>query len=66
MFGSPQRRHPRAMSLTSGSRLEAFGSARACAHPDCTTQLSRYNPAEVCGAHGGWLDEQPKRRMATT
>lgn len=41
--------------------IEPHGS-RLCSHPSCTTRLSRYNPDDVCGEHGGWSDESVPRR----
>jgi len=45
--------------------VRSFGDARTCAADDCSTQLSRYNPARYCYLHQGWDLEQairPRRR----
>jgi hypothetical protein len=59
---SPMLRMSRAMSLSSGAPLEAQAIARLCAHPECTTRLSRYNPDATCARHGGWIASEPPRR----
>ncbi|CAN5255156.1 hypothetical protein BH20ACT9_BH20ACT9_02170 [soil metagenome] len=59
---TPRRRTERAMSLTNGSPLRQSGAGRTCATPGCTATLSRYNPAAVCSAHGGWTDPASARR----
>ncbi len=59
---TPRRRTERAMSLMNGSRLQQSGTGRTCATPGCTATLSRYNPAAVCSAHGGWTDPASTRR----
>jgi hypothetical protein len=41
-IGTPNRGHE------ASSRAEA---GRVCSEPGCTTILSTYNPAEVCGVH---------------
>lgn len=41
--------------------LEVHEPGRRCAHPDCATRLSRYNPDALCTAHGGWSDATVKR-----
>lgn len=59
---SPILRMSRAMSLSSGPPLEQQSNDRMCAHPECTTRLSRYNPDELCARHGGWIAEATPRR----
>lgn len=62
MSGSaPRRRVERAMSLTNGKPVTAQDEHRECAEPDCTTQLSRYNPNATCTRHGGWHDASSRR-----
>lgn len=58
---TPRRRVERAMSLTNGKPLDQRAGPRSCAHPECTTRLSRYNPNDCCSAHGGWDDENQRR-----
>jgi hypothetical protein len=58
---SPMLRMSRAMSLSSGAPLEQRRASRSCAQPDCTTQLSRYNPDVTCARHGGWVAEAVPR-----
>lgn len=59
---TPRRRTERAMSLTNGTPLQQSRTGRTCATPGCTATLSRYNPAAVCSAHGGWTDPASARR----
>lgn len=59
---SPILRMSRAMSLSSGIPLDQITADRMCAHPDCSTRLSRYNPDSTCARHGGWIAEAPPRR----
>lgn len=66
MDATPRRRVERAMSLHNGRPLSQHGGSdsanpRACAYPECTTRLSRYNPNPCCGSHGGWLDADSRR-----
>jgi hypothetical protein len=62
MAGStPRRRVERAMTLTNGKPMTQAAQPRECAHPSCTTQLSRYNPNPCCSTHGGWLDQSTRR-----
>lgn len=56
-----QPRDARAMKLTGGDKLEVFGEDRTCAVSGCGIRLSRYNPAEKCSRHAGWI-EPVKRR----
>jgi hypothetical protein len=63
---NPSLRASRAVSLSSGSPMEQADAGRSCAHPDCPTRLSRYNPDATCATHGGWsVDPQPRRRRRT-
>lgn len=54
----PARRLPRHIRLEPGVRRSTATAGRTCAHPDCTTRLSRYNHAVRCGTHGGWVDPE--------
>jgi hypothetical protein len=59
------RRNGRRRAVGAESMVRAFGEARTCIKDGCTTQLSRYNPAQRCAVHHGWdLQEvtRPKRR----
>jgi uncharacterized protein YqgV (UPF0045/DUF77 family) len=58
----PWRRQPRYERLVSGERIKVEDSERTCAHPDCETKLSRYNPDGTCSRHGGWTDESVPHR----
>lgn len=59
---TPRRRVERAMSLSSGKPMDQVSGSRACAHPQCQTRLSRYNPDVHCAVHGGWADDESGRR----
>jgi hypothetical protein len=60
---NPRLRNSRASTLTSGMALAQSSASRRCTAPDCTTQLSRYNPDTACARHGGWVvDPAPRRR----
>lgn len=59
---SPSLRMSRAIALSSGAPLHAATEARRCAHPECPTRLSRYNPDTTCARHGGWVAEAPPKR----
>jgi hypothetical protein len=56
-------RDGRAMKLASGDRLDVFGDERTCTAADCRVRLSRYNPAEKCAQHAGWIDPVRRRSM---
>jgi hypothetical protein len=58
----PWRRQPRYERLVSGERISASAQGRTCAHPDCETRLSRYNPDGTCSRHGGWTDDSVPHR----
>ena len=47
--------------LTGGDKLEVFGDERTCTVSGCGIRLSRYNPADKCSRHAGWM-EPIKRR----
>lgn len=59
---TPRRRIERAMSLASGKPVAQIGGLRQCAFPTCATRLSRYNPNPCCATHGGWVDDQERRK----
>ncbi len=59
---TPRRRVERAMRLGGGTPLAQFSDGRSCAHPGCTSRLSRYNPNPTCAAHGGWTQDKGIRR----
>lgn len=63
MDATPRRRIERAMSLQNGRPISQHvdGTPRSCAHPGCSTRLSRYNPNLTCSTHGGWLDADDRR-----
>ena len=61
-FGQPSRRTPRYERLTTGDRLVTQAPNRCCAHPQCTTRLSRYNPDSTCSQHNGWTDASVPQR----
>lgn len=48
--------------LSSGVKLEQHERDRVCSNVGCVTQLSRYNPAEVCCLHEGWNTATPVKR----
>ncbi|HUH08387.1 MAG TPA: hypothetical protein VML96_11380 [Egibacteraceae bacterium] len=51
------------MSLVSGNPMLRDSEERHCAHPECVTVLSRYNPSGTCATHGGWtMPEEPGKR----
>jgi hypothetical protein len=54
LAGGPVLRGTRALRLRPATRALPARERRLCSHPDCNTVLSRYNPSEVCAAHGGW------------
>ena len=56
-------RDGRAMKLASGDKLDVFGDERTCSAQECRVRLSRYNPADKCAQHAGWM-EPVKRRSA--
>jgi hypothetical protein len=37
--------------LVGGKQLVSYPVGRVCAHPQCTTALSRYNKLLVCALH---------------
>jgi hypothetical protein len=39
------------MSLTHGQRSRTYGQERVCAHAECGTRLSMYNPMKNCSLH---------------
>lgn len=45
--------HVVASRLSNGRRrrLKTFGDGRVCAHDQCDTLLSRYNPNDLCRLH---------------
>lgn len=61
-FATPRRRTPRYERLVNGNAVTTSDSERYCAHPECATRLSRYNPDDTCNVHGGWTDESVPRR----
>lgn len=42
--------------------VECQDDDRVCDAPECSTHLSRYNPAPSCTLHEGWADPTPRRR----
>ena len=60
--GTPWRRTPRYERLVTGQRIIEQQADRRCAHPDCGTKLSRYNPDGTCSRHGGWSDTSVVQR----
>lgn len=62
---TPRRRIERAMSLASGKPVAHIDEQRQCVYPSCVTRLSRYNPNPCCAAHGGWMDDQERRKSRT-
>ncbi len=55
------------MALNGGTPLTQFDGGRSCAHPECSSRLSRYNPNPTCAAHGGWTEvKEPRRRNRAT
>lgn len=61
-FATPRRRTPRYERLVNGKAVASNDDQRSCAHPKCSTKLSRYNPDNTCNVHGGWTDESVPRR----
>lgn len=61
-YATPRRRTPRYERLVNGRAVASKQDLRCCAHPDCSTKLSRYNPDDTCNVHGGWTDESVPRR----
>jgi hypothetical protein len=48
-----------------GSKMVQHDADRVCEAPECTTRLSRYNPAASCSAHAGWTDAGTSRRAGS-
>lgn len=49
-----------AVPLSEGTKPNKTSPAgRVCADPSCSTQLSIYNPNDVCSTHGGSKIEVP-------
>jgi hypothetical protein len=40
-------------AISQGSRVRSYQSGRICAHGDCDTILSVYNPSKYCTVHAG-------------
>lgn len=56
--------HSSSTSLSYGRPVQALAvtqapASRTCATPGCATTLSRYNPVDTCGRHGGWGPARP-------
>jgi hypothetical protein len=54
-------RNGRRAAVGADPMVRAFSQTRTCIEDDCTTQLSRYNPAGRCAIHQGW-DQQKTTR----
>ena len=63
LYEGPRLRFGSERGIVAGDALAHANDRRTCGADGCTAVLSRYNLDEVCGAHGGWQDdEQPRRR----
>ena len=50
-------------SISQGSRVRSYQSGRTCAHGDCDTILSIYNPSKYCTVHSGLAMGRRTRAM---
>ncbi len=50
-------------SISRGSRVRSYQSGRTCAHGDCNTILSVYNPSKYCTVHAGFALSGRTRSM---
>jgi hypothetical protein len=66
LLDSMNLRNASAHALRSGVSVEHHEVGRVCDAPECTTKLSRYNPAATCSAHKGWTDAPRRRESAAS